>query len=516
MPDLWSHGLNQPQLDAVTCNDKTLLVIAGPGTGKTRVLAHRIAYLITGHGIRPDHILALTFTNKAAREIRDRVSSLFTGDGADASMPINGPFPWLGTFHAWAFSFLRDELGPAAASPVDEDEAFQIFKDAVVAAGLGAVGAKGLFEVVIKAKETGAVDLAGDERLRLASDAYQSAMRQKGLWDYADLLIEALRLLRLPEVNRRFRRKIRHILVDEFQDINWIQYALIKEMALNTADGAADGPEITAIGDPRQAIYGFRGADPAFITMFLRDFAVEKTIKLDVVYRCPQIILNAAASVTGESGQRLRSIKGQGRQITLKTFRNDLSEAGWIAKTIEDITGPTSLDSINMSAVIGPVMNLSDVAVLFRVNVLSAPVERALKERGVPYKLKTMPDTPEIEPADIKTIGEIWDASEGVSLLSIHASKGLEFPVVFIIGCEDGVLPWKNGDMAEEERLFYVGITRASERLFLCASRERAICTKGNELRPSRFLARIPGGLFAAEEKERPSRPRRPRQKGLF
>jgi DNA helicase-2/ATP-dependent DNA helicase PcrA len=516
MSDLWSHGLNQAQLDAVTFSDGPLLVIAGPGTGKTRVLTFRILYLITGQGVRPGHILALTFTNKAAREIRDRVSSLLTGDSAATAMSINGTFPWLGTFHAWALRFLRDELGPAAAMPVDEDTAFQVFKDAAAAAGLDAVGVRGLFDAVIKAKETGAVDLAGDERLRLAYDAYQGAMRQKGFWDYADILIEALRLLRLPEVKQRFRGRTNHILVDEFQDINWIQYALIKEMALTAADGTAKGPEITAIGDPRQAIYGFRGADPAFIAMFSRDFAADKTITLDTVYRCPQIILDAAASVIGESGHGLMSVKGQGRKIILKTFKNGLSEAAWIARTIEDMTGPTSLDSINMSAVTGPVMNLSDVAVLFRVNVLSAMVERALKERGIPYKLKAMPDAPEIEPADIKTIVEVWDTSEGVSLLSIHASKGLEFKAVFIIGCEDGVLPWKNGDMAEEERLFYVGITRASERLFLCVSKERVLCAMGDELRPSRFLSRIPGGLFAAEEKERTARPRRPRQKGLF
>ncbi|MGQ9744509.1 MAG: ATP-dependent helicase [Dissulfurimicrobium sp.] len=509
MSALWSNGLNQAQLDAVTFNDGPLLVIAGPGTGKTRVLAHRIAYLIAEQGIRPEEILVLTFTNKAAREIRDRVCLLLTGYEADASMTSIGRFPWLGTFHAWALRFLRNELGPAAAMPVDEDTAFKVFKDAAAAAGLDSVELKGLFDFVMRVKEGATVDTAGDERLRLAYDAYQSAMRQKGLWDYADLLIEALQLLRLHEVKQRFREKIHHILVDEFQDVNWRQYTLIKEMALT----AADGPEITVIGDPRQAIYGFRGADSAFIARFSRDFAPVKTITLDTVYRCPQIILDAAASVIGESGKGLISVKGQGHKITLKTFKNDFSEARWIARTIENMTGPTSLDSINMSAVAGQMMNLSDVAVLFRINAISAMVEHALKERGIPYKMKAMPDVPEM---DIKIIGEVWGASEGVSLLSIHASKGLEFKAVFIIGCEDGVMPWKNGDMAEEERLFYVGITRASERLFLCVSKERTLCAMGDKLRPSRFLSRIPSEFFAAEEKERTTKPRRPRQKGLF
>lgn len=516
MSENWFHGLNQAQYDAVTYDDGSLLVIAGPGTGKTRALTLRILYLIAKKDVRPDQILALTFTNKAAREIRDRVDFHLRGDGADVAAPINVISPWLGTFHAWALHFLRDELGSAVARPVDEDTAFQIFKDAAVAVGLDLSGIKGLFDAVMKAKEAGEVDLT-DEKLKLASDAYRNAMQQRGLWDYADLLIEALRLLRFPDVKRRFRNRTHYILVDEFQDINDIQYAIIKEMALVAGDRVSDSPKVTAIGDPRQAIYGFRGADPVFIDRFIKDFSVKKTITLDIAYRCPQIFLDAAASVVGETKSGLKSAKGEGHKMTLKVFRDDLAEARWIAKTIEAMIGPMSLDSLNMlSAVAGSAINLSDVAVLFRINALSGIVERALKERGIPYKLKVMTDVAEVGPDDIKTISEVWDASEGVSLLSLHASKGLEFKAVFIIGCEDGILPWKNGDMAEEERLFYVGITRAAERLFLCVSKKRILCTSTDELRPSRFLSRIPAWLFATDSKDRPKKTVRPRQKGLF
>ncbi|UKL14647.1 ATP-dependent helicase [Dissulfurimicrobium hydrothermale] len=357
-----------------------------------------------------------------------------------------------------------------------------------------------------------------DRRLSDALIVYEAAMRQMGFWDYADLLVESLQLLKLPEIRWRFREKTRFILVDEFQDINAVQYAIVKEMACRPDDNAGDCPKITAIGDPKQAIYGFRGADPAFIDMFLKDFGVQKTITLDISYRCPQTILDAAACVIGGSVPVLRSAKGDGPKLVLKTFKDDISEAKWIAKTIEAMTGAVSLDSINMSIGAGQMRSLSDVAVLFRVNALSDAVARALKERGIPYKFKAMSDAPEIGRADVKTIAEIWEEAEGVSLLSMHASKGLEFPIVFIIGCEEGVLPWRNGDVAEEERLFYVGITRSSERLFLCISGERALYARGDRLIPSRFLSRISGGLFAEQEqgKDRPKKARRPRQKDLF
>lgn len=582
------QGLNPEQLDAVKYTGGSLLIIAGPGTGKTRVLVHRIAFLIAEGRAKSGDILAMTFTNQAAGEMKGRLGLLLN---ANVPGDFNDAPPRLGTFHSWALGFLREELGADALTPVDETEALEVFKEAAAGAGFGKGGLKGLFEAVLRAKESWPVDLAGGGRLASVFDAYQALMRKEGLCDYDDLILEALRLLKEPDVMRRFCEKTRYVFVDEFQDINKAQYSLIAEMA-------SLGLEITAIGDPRQAIYGFRGADPALLNRFSVDSGA-KIITLGVAYRSPQTFLDAAAAVStiSEAGPELRSAKGRGPKLVLKTFKDEISEAGWIAKTIEAMAGALSLDSINASAGTGSMRSLSDIGVLFRVNAVGGPIAKALAQRGIPCKQAGFPAA---DVGRIKAIIDMWDAVdcaiagrdtarvfrlhgkngqrfsmfaaslagmdglerfsaivgfldieldsprlkalrravvnnpgmhpslllrddreffdidlEAVALLSIHASKGLEFPIVFIAGCENGILPWVNGDLPEEERLFYVGLTRASERLFLCFSENR-ISLGRRGLFKSRFLSRIPGELILAEAGDMPRPLRKPRQKTLF
>ena len=599
------QGLNPEQLDAVRYTGGSLLIIAGPGTGKTRVLVHRMAFLIDEGHAKGGDILAMTFTNQAAGEMKDRLGPLLSGNiqgevkgegpctnpGHAHHKIISGSLPRLGTFHSWALGFLREELGTNALTPIDETGAFGVFREAAAGAGLGSGGLKGLFEAVLRVKESWPVDFAGDGRLASAFDAYQALMRKEGLWDYDDLILEALRLLKNPDVMRRFGGKIRYVFVDEFQDINKIQYSLIAEMA-----GA--GLEITAIGDPMQAVYGFRGADPALIGRFSVDFGV-KTITLGTAYRSPQTFLDAASAVAtvSSAGQGLRSVKGRGPKLVFKTFKDEASEAAWIAGAIESMVGALSLDSINASVGTGQMRSLSDVGVLFRVNAIGGPIAKALAQRGIPCR-QTGSSAADTE--RIKAFIDMWDAVDGViagrdiarvlrpygkdgqrflmfaaglagkdgferfsaiagflgietgsprlkalgravsnnpglhpslllrddrelfeigveavALLSIHASKGLEFPIVFMAGCEDGVLPWVNGDMPEEERLFYVGLTRASERLFLCFSENRRASLGKGGLLKSPFLSKIPCELIS-NEAEDGRRCRRPRQKTLF
>jgi DNA helicase-2/ATP-dependent DNA helicase PcrA len=402
----FAQELDGRQLAAVRHSGGPLLVHAGPGTGKTRVLTYRIGYLITVRGVRPGQILAVTFTNQAAREVAERAAKLVpevaSRDGASCATP----HPTISTFHSWALAFLRDTLGEQVRTPIDGEEARELCMDAAREAGLDTKGRGRLYAAVSQAKQHYPPRLDGHPELVRLHQAYEGLLERHGLWDYDDLLLEALKILGEPAARDAFRKRIPYMLVDEFQDVSPVQYALVKAMA-------GEDAEVTVIGDPNQAIYGFRGASPSFLRRFREEFKGVTTITLDKAYRCPQTILNAASSIIEDGSQaKLMSAKGKGARVTVKAFNGPESEAAWVARTVEKQVGGLSFDSINSGAAQGQELrSLSDVAVIFRANALGDPIADALSARGIPFQRADSPDP--LADKDLRTVWRMWEAAKG-------------------------------------------------------------------------------------------------------
>ncbi len=581
-------SLNDLQYEAVSYRGGPLLVQAGPGTGKTRVLSYRIAALAAANG--EPTVLAITFTNKAASEIAERVEMLAGSAVSDGRIQV-------GTFHSWALGFLKHYYGEQVREVVDEADARAILSAALKQAGIRG-DVRRIHRMISRAKQEWPVRAPdGEPDFRQYLFVYAKAMGDYGLWDFDDLILESAKLLESPEIAYSFRENISAVLVDEFQDVSPAQYALLRLML------PSDG-NVTVIGDANQAIYGFRGASPQFMQAFAADFHDVRIVTLGEVYRCPQSYLDAARAVIGQEGSpRLTSCRGTGSEIIFKPHRDSVSEARWIALEIEKNVGGLSFDSMNARRAGGDDMrSLSDVAVLFRTRRIGEVVAKALFEEGIPYQLSAPPDP--LEQPEIRNIWRLWEAvkgkameyhasrlpgkkekwlrklnalmpevsryssvqlirvfaqwldidpelpevaglmdavernpyidslgvllreevdiirskTESVSLLTLHAAKGLEFPVVFIAGCDDGVIPWKGSQLDEEARLFYVGLTRASERLYISYPRKRRVNGSYRPRKPSRFIKKIPQGLCITPviKKNVPKRTMKQRQKTLF
>ncbi|MEA3386324.1 MAG: ATP-dependent helicase [Thermodesulfobacteriota bacterium] len=590
-----SSNLNPTQYKAVTHRVGPLLVVAGPGTGKTRVLSYRIGHLIETGAAKPDQILAMTFTNQAANEISERVSRLLNSESSAECVHNGQKKPKISTFHGWAFGFLKQTLGEDARLPIDEKDARDLCQEAAKKLGLSNPKPQGLYERISKAKQHFPPRINGDKNLGILIQAYHGLLEKYGLWDYDDLLLEALRLLEHTEIKVKFHRDFPFVLVDEFQDISPAQYTLIKSIARKNGN-------ITVIGDPNQAIYGFRGASPEFIHCFNTDFVNVKTVVLDTVYRCPQVFLDAATSIIKDrSAVSLKSVRDRMPKIRIKPFEDPTVEAKWVARTIEQIVGGLSFVSLDSGTAGGNTLrSLSDVAVLFRAKTLGNPIAEALSRQGIPFQRADTPDP--LTQKELRSIWRLWEVLKGrtvryhllklpggkdlwnrklsdlnlglqgkdgpqllsyiidildfdpnrpflralaravkrhpyvdslavllrneadmldinieaVSMLSIHAAKGLEFPVVFLVGCEPGILPWKEADQEEERRLFYVGLTRASEEIYLSHVKHRRLFGQMMHGGPSPFIADIPEKLLVREKAQKPRAPRRPIQKKLF
>jgi len=588
----YRSSLNEQQFDAVIHRGGPLLVQAGPGTGKTRVLSYRIAGLVRSadNADLKRKVLAITFTNKAAAEIADRVAGL-------ADMEDGGHRIQVATFHSWAFSFLKDHIGEQAREIVNEADARSILSEALKSAGVPG-DARRIHSIISRAKQHWPVKTPeGEPKFPTYYKVYEAALEEYGLWDFDDLILEAARLLEDREIAETFMSQTQEVLVDEFQDVSPAQYALLRLMT-------GDHGDVTAIGDINQAIYGFRGASPQFMQKFTSDFRDVKQITLNEAYRCPQTFLNAARAVMGrDRAPKLVSCRGPGPEIIFKPHKDPGAEARWIALEIEKAVGALSFDSFNSGrAGWEEVRSLADVAVLFRTRRIGEMVAKALFEEGIPYQLSAMPDP--LDQPEIRNIWRLWEAvkgrsadyhlsrlpgrkekwirkgnvlkasaaklspdqlvgaiaqaleidtelpevaglmeaaarnpgidsltvllrdeveiirgrTEAVSLLSLHAAKGLEFPVVFIAGCDEGSIPWKGSSIDEETRLFYVGLTRASEKLHVSYPRKRRINGTMKSRRPSRFIKKIPEKLRVTPAAKRPSpkRTMKQRQKSLF
>ena len=628
-------GLNNEQRSAVTHGEGPLLILAGAGSGKTKTLTHRIAYLIQEMGVFPSKILAVTFTNKAAREMRERLARLL-GESADN----RGFMPWMGTFHSICVRLLRQD-GMAIHIPTrfviyDEDDKLGLIRQIMKQHGLTDrdIKPRAIAAAISKAKNAllTAQDFADgangpiEQKKAEIFLAYQMQLQKAGALDFDDLLVKTVELFRTQkDIRKKWQQQFRHILIDEYQDTNAVQYALVKLLVNEQRN-------ICVVGDDAQSIYSFRGADYTNILNFERDFPGTTVVKLEQNYRSTDAILTLANTLIQHNIHRTdknlwTALEG-GREPVLWQVYNESEEGMHIAQEI--------VEQANAGRA------YSDMAVLYRTNAQSYAIERALRERYIPHKivgglrfldravvkdlmaymrllfqpndrvsftrivnvpkrgigavsvqkfltwhdtsegsiidhlahvhesdgltpkaksaLKELGDTlSELQqkidnsPADlleaiIEKTGYLQFINDGspqadermenvgvliaeakvyadtatfleemalmsssdetaddqVTLMTLHAAKGLEFPIVFLVGMEEGILPHtrvfdsgKPDDIEEERRLCYVGITRAREELFVTCANSRTQFGQIGYNMPSRFLAEM--GLSSDE-----------------
>lgn len=667
------EGLNPQQAEAVLYRGPALLIVAGAGSGKTKVLTHRIAHLLEQREAWPSQILAITFTNKAAAEMRERIK-LLVGDPEGM---------WIRTFHSACLQILRREaerLGHNSNFTVyDTGDSRALIKRLIKAGGhdIDSLKAQVVASVISKAKNelqtaedfAANIDTKNPKSQAIAEVflAYEAEKKRNNAFDFDDLIGETVFLLRaFPEVAANYQRKFRHVLVDEYQDTNHAQYALIRELT-KAADpkfaqpdgktGELLGPaSLTVVGDSDQSIYAFRGADIRNISEFSKDFQGAHTILLEQNYRSTQNILSAANAVIAKNFDRpdknLWTDAGAGEKIVQFTAVDERHEAGFIVDQIQE----HHCDGVAYS----------QMAILYRTNALTPSIEAELKSQRVPYavigglkfyerkeikdalayltavsngrndeavrriinepgrgigdktelkiaelarkndisfrealsystelglgpkltdaigkfanlldSLEQMSHTGKISDVLIEALvrsgyryglemsrdpqdearvdnldalvgqvveyqlrnpeatladylaeitlaaaaDEIDDGSGQVSLMTLHTAKGLEYPVVFIAGLEQGTLPHMRsfeeiGGLAEERRLFYVGITRAMRLLYLTIAMQRTLFGQLNSTMPSNFVLDIPVELIDQRGAERETPRYQPRAVG--
>jgi DNA helicase-2/ATP-dependent DNA helicase PcrA len=375
-PRRLTEGLNPDQLDAVVHADGPLLVVAGAGSGKTRVLTHRIAHLVET-GVHPSQILAITFTNKAAAEMRERVAHL-VGPAVKAM--------WVSTFHSACVRILRrdgEAIGyPRTFSIYDQADAVRLVGYVIRDLGLdpkrftprGVHGYLSLWKNELTAPDRAAA-AATDIFQRKHADVYaeyQARLAKAGAMDFDDLLVNTVRLLREhPDVLDHYRRRFRHVLVDEYQDTNQAQNEIVLLLA-------AEHGNVTVVGDSDQGVYGWRGADVRNILQFEDAFPDVTTIVLDQNYRSTQTILDAANAVIDHNLTRkpknLWTETGAGERIVRYHAEDEGDEAMWVAGTCQQLRRDDAV-------------NWRDVAVLYRTNAQARVIEEAFMRLGVPYKV---------------------------------------------------------------------------------------------------------------------------------
>ncbi len=377
------EGLNEQQLAAVVHQGPPLLIVAGAGSGKTRVLTHRIAHKLATGQAHPGEILAITFTNKAAAEMRERVKDL-VGPAAERM--------WISTFHSSCVRILRRE-----ASVIGMNQNFSIY-DSADSLRLITLVAKGLdldpkkfppkqIQHKISALKNELIDDEDYSAEANHEDPFESAvsevyrgytrrLRQANAMDFDDLIAQTVYMFRaFPQVAENYRRRFRHVLVDEYQDTNHAQYALVREL---TQSDSLPGAELTVVGDSDQSIYAFRGADIRNIIEFEKDYPDARTILLEQNYRSTQNILSAANAVISKNPDRpaknLWTAEGAGEKIVGYVGESEHAEAEFIVREI---------DRLGDSGHARP----GDVAVFYRTNAQSRSIEDLLVRHGVPYRV---------------------------------------------------------------------------------------------------------------------------------
>lgn len=630
-----TDGMNPQQAQAITAGDGPVLVLAGPGSGKTSVLTRRIAYLVSEKRVPPHRMMAVTFTNKAAGEMRERVEQLLN----DKLRGLQ-----IGTFHATCARYLRMEAESIDYKPdyiiYDSDDQLNLIKATLTRLNIDSkkFNPRAVLGSISKAKndmilpqDYPAMDYFS-EVVKRVYEAYQHALRSANAMDFDDLLLNMVLLLRDNEVVReKYQQRFHYVLVDEFQDTNTVQYELVKYFA-------APHNNVFVVGDEDQAIYAFRGADYRNVLRFRDSYPDPTVILLEQNYRSTQIILDVARAVidhnTNRTPKALHTDKGSGQLVQLYEAYDERYEAEYVLQQIHELRMDEGYE-------------YHDFAVMYRTNAQSRAIEQAFINASIPYTLvggvgfykrrevKDLlaylrvvhnPDddvsleriinvpkrgigkksvqsfqdwvrqeqltnaeafrrlrdgeptplsnaarkkftefaelidslqeivmtgnllnlfdnitaslgyylylddiskTPEeaVDRADnvkelrgllmyateydqplheflaeqslVADVDSLKDDKNAVTLLTLHAAKGLEYPVVFITGIETGILPHMRSfdeleGIDEERRLFYVGVTRAKERLYLSYAFRRAMYTGSSKTEPSEFLGTIP------------------------
>jgi DNA helicase-2/ATP-dependent DNA helicase PcrA len=495
MPD----RLHPAQQAAVNAVDGPVIIVAGPGTGKTKTLTHRIAHLIQDLRTPPERILAVTFTRSAAAEIKERVTGLL------------GTLPdglWVETYHAAALRMLRDQ-----GYPFGSDADFSLIaneeKRTLIDGLVPRKDASSLLDAIRRKKQQLEWPEAG-----LAAE-YQNRLVARRQLDFDDLFLYAMRLFaERPEVAAAYRDRFAHIVIDEFQDTSFAQYRFIRSLASDS---------LCVIGDPDQAIYGFAGSFRAF-EAFTTDFPSHRVCRLSENYRSQGTIVQAATQVIAKSPaqlpRELRARIAAGLPIAIARHGTDRQEAEMIVRKIETLLGGSSHYTINsgwaQSDEEASTYSLADIAILYRVHAQARIIIDALDRSGLPYRC--FGKSTATEDLEDFIAGEQGPRGDAISLMTLHRAKGLEFPVVFIAGCEEGLLPYERSENPDEERrLFFVGMTRAKQRLFLSSAAKRFLYGDTRQATPSPYLSDIQDELRRLEESTlRRKPPDRETQQRLF
>lgn len=588
MEDTLLKDLNPEQKKAVLTTDGPMIILAGAGSGKTRVLTHKVMYLMMNKHVSPESILMITFTNKAAKEMQERMRQF---------LPTQ-PLPWIATFHAMCAKILRREshhLGFSHSFVIyDSQDQLDAVKEAMRRLDISVRDFKphSIHATISQAKNE---IITAEEYKNFARGyfqdtvakiypEYQKILKENDALDFDDLILHTIRLFREnPQILKRYQETFQYILIDEYQDTNRAQYVLTKLLA-------AKWNNICVVGDFSQSIYSWRGADYRNLSRFKDDFAGTKTFSLSQNYRSTQKILDAASTViarnTSHPVLKLWTENAEGEEIDLYEAVNEQDEADFIIRTVANLG----------------LKNLRKVAVLYRTNAQSRVIEEALLHHGMPYILiggtrfyerkeikdvlsylrvisnpKDMISYKRLEKIGktrlknfleyqntlegkeaLKTIDyldgvlkatnylelydekveedrarlenikelrsvaiafpELTDFLENVALveqeyhsekqengekknaitmMTLHAAKGLEFPIVFMIGMEEGLFPHSRAlmdksELEEERRLAHVGMTRAKEKLFLTYARRRLFFGQRTANTVSRFVVELP------------------------
>lgn len=585
------NDLNPEQRSAASHTDGPVLILAGAGSGKTRVLTYRVGYLIAEKHISPHNILMLTFTNKAAAEMKKRIQTLLGAHDV----------PFAGTFHSLCVKMLRRDGAAIGISPnfviYDDGDQLDAVKDIMKAFDLSVKNYNpgAILHTISQAKNEliGPTEYAQyargyfQEAAARVYIAYQKLLTENGGLDFDDLLVKTVVLFQKnPEILGYYQETYRYILVDEYQDTNRAQYLITKLLAHRYHN-------ICVVGDASQSIYRWRGADFRNIVNFKTDYVKTKEFHLDQNYRSSQNILDAAHGVISKNTShpilKLWTEKKEGEQITLYEARSEQDEATFLTQTILQASRP-----------------YADFAVLYRTNAQSRVLEEAFLHAGIPYVLiggtrfyerreikdvlaylrvifnpkdsvsykrieklgkgrltKFLAFTEELNQTQ-KLVGlttlelldqvlqktgylELYNANveeeayrlenikelrsvatefpklsdfletvalveqeyepknkrlreenrDAVTLMTLHAAKGLEFPVVAIVGMEEGLFPHSRTlmdreELEEERRLCYVGLTRAKEKLYLTYANRRLLFGARTQNMISRFISDIP------------------------
>src|SRR5213593_4604910 len=367
--------LNPPQRDAVTATTGPVLVVAGAGSGKTRVIAHRIAYLLGVEGVDPRHLLAVTFTNKAAEEMRRRVEDLV--------LPAGIRPPLIATFHSTCVRILRQRAAAAGLPPsfviYDEDDRLGVVKEAMreldfderVLPPASAVHriSHAKNQMLSPEEVERLARTPREERVAALYRRYEERLRAAGAVDFDDLLLYVVRLFEtVPEALAWYRSLWTHVLVDEYQDTNRAQYRIVQLLT-------QEHRNLCVVGDPDQSVYRWRGADLRNILDFEKDFPDCLVIPLEQNYRSTKRILGIASAVIANNrarrDKRLWTENDEGEQAKVYRAWDESEEAGWVAQTVRSLHGQG--------------LGYSDVAVFYRTNAQSRVLEDALRRASIPY-----------------------------------------------------------------------------------------------------------------------------------